>query len=457
MKPRRDAAGALGLVLVLLLALTRGVLLAGLVPPFQGTDEPAYVDYVQRLAESHRFPVPKMRCAPFSEEARAAEAAFGTDLKFRPDRPVPPLLAYAPPSADDPAARATTGCGASAAYPPLYFATAALGYAAVRDAPFLTRVFAARLASVGWMLLTALFAYLLGLWWFGTTRDALLVGILVPSQPMIAFLSSVVSNEAALFTCGTAAFAGIAALHRDGALRRIGLALLGVAAAAGVLAKPTATVYLPVFAGCAGLALGARRPRSWAMISFALAPAAVAQAIWSFVSRPATRDLLAHTALDIDIPTYLSRYVGAERIWRRFGGGQFWLSWGWLDTELTDGYYVALAGCLVLAALGFAIRWRWLERRDRAVAVCTTVAIAYAIVALHVLEYEWLRASGLEFLQGRYLLMLFPLIAVALVTGLRAFRDVFGARIDGAWSLATLLLVVDAAGLARALTRWYGA
>ena len=41
---------------VAFLTFARGVLLAGLIPPFNGPDEPAHFDYVQRLGEDLRLP-----------------------------------------------------------------------------------------------------------------------------------------------------------------------------------------------------------------------------------------------------------------------------------------------------------------------------------------------------------------------------------------------------------------
>jgi hypothetical protein len=451
-------AAHLGLALIVALPLTRGLLLAGFVPPFQGTDEPAHADYVQRLAETRHLPDAHFYCAAYSEESRSLDRALGLPIKFRAERPVPPLAAYTPPSPADPAARATSGCGASSTYPPLYYATAAVAWEAVHDAPFLTRLFAARLASVAWGVLTAIFAYFAGLWWFGSRRDALLLGVIVPAQPMVAFLSSVVNKDAAVFACAAAAFAGIAALQRDASLRRTRLLLLALSTLAGVLSNPSFTVHLPAIAGCAVFALGIRRRAAWTSVAAALAPAAIAQFAWSAYTRDAARELVGGATIDISAWEWLSNHVFVlQRQWSVWGRQQYWLSWGWLDTDVASGYYVALAAIVALAALGFAVTWRSLSPRDRALAVAAAGASVAGIVALHGIELQYLRASGMEFLQGRYILPLFPLQAAALVTGLRALGRRAGAMLDGAWAFAALLLVVNVAGLLRGLVRWYGA
>jgi hypothetical protein len=453
----RAPGSHIGLALVISLALTRGIVIAGFVPPFQGPDEPAHTDYVQRLVETRRLPEARFYCDQlFSPESIAVDRAFGLDLKFRPNRPVPPLAAYAPPRSSDVSSRMTTGCGASSSYPPLYYATAATAYATVHDRPFLQRLFAARLASVGWGILTAVLAYLLGVWWFGAAAHGVLLGIIVPGQPMIAFLSSVVNNDAAVYACATGVFAAIARIRADPD-GRSGFVLLSASALVGVLSKPNFTFYLPVFAACTAVALGVRHRKAWITTTAAFTPAFLGQLAWSVHTRDTARDLFGRTKLDIGVFEWLSRHVLVpERQWVVWAKQQYWMSWGWLDTDLASGYYVALQVTVALAVLGMFLGWRLLDRRDKAIAIAAAGATVYGIVAIHAFEFRYLRATGMEFLQGRYLLIVFPLQAIALVTGLRALSRRFGSSIDGAWAFAMVLLVVDSAAIARGLTRWYG-
>ena len=77
------------------------------------------------------------------------------------------------------------------------------------------------------------------------------------------------------------------------------------------------------------------------------------------------------------------------------------------------------------------------------------------LVEMHLLELLVVRSTGSPLVQGRYLLPLFPLQALAIVIGLRALSLRLGSWMDGAWLLAASLLVVDAASIARALVRYY--
>src|SRR5207237_1411078 len=262
-------AGRLWLGFVACLAVVRGVLLAGLTPPLNGPDEPAHFDYVQRLAEDFRLPVPKSVCAGYSLENRFLTATLNEPIKFRPERPMPPLSAFVPPDPDQPSSRATTGCGPASTYPPLYYATAAAAYRLEHQAPYLQRLFAARLASVGWGIVTACFAFLLGIAWSGRVRDGALLGVIIAAQPMIAHLSAVVNNDAAMVAWATGAFAAVALMSREGGSRRA-FVLFVISTMAGALSKPLFAFILPILGLAVAVALGPRRIGSWLRSAAAL-------------------------------------------------------------------------------------------------------------------------------------------------------------------------------------------
>lgn len=73
----------LAAVLVVGVVLVRGPLLAGLIPPFHGPDEPTHFNYVQRLGEGGTLPVLDIYCTPHSAEAHA----LIRDVLRLPERP----------------------------------------------------------------------------------------------------------------------------------------------------------------------------------------------------------------------------------------------------------------------------------------------------------------------------------------------------------------------------------
>jgi 4-amino-4-deoxy-L-arabinose transferase-like glycosyltransferase len=442
---------AMGVGVVTALALVRGFLLAGLVPPLQGPDEPAHFDNAQRLAEHGRLPEPRRPCDGFSAETRAAERALLDPIKFRPTRPLPPLNSFAAPDPSDPRSRATSGCGPAASYPPLYYVTAAAAYRLAGDGTFFERLFAARLASVAWGALAVAFAFLLGTWWFGRRRDGTMIAVLFLAHPMMAFLSSVVTNDAALFAACTGAFAAIAAAMRF-ERKQPALFLLAACTTAGALTKPTLLILLPVFGACAVAAFGWRRRSTWLRVAAALAPAAVVSVAWS---ASAGTPFDGAVPRPVDVQKFVATFVlDADRlyaVWWKF----FWSSWGWLDANLHPSYYLALAAAVLLSVVGAALSWRTLRPKERGAIAFGAGATAYTMIVLHVMEINVFRLSGSGLIQGRYLLSLFGLQAVALVTGMRGLARAVRTTTDGAWVFAGVLLVTQAAAMTRTLTRYF--
>jgi 4-amino-4-deoxy-L-arabinose transferase-like glycosyltransferase len=445
-----------GLLAVCAFAALRGVVIAAAAPPFVAPDEPAHFDYIQRLGEHRALPhlANGRGCDRFSPEVRALERAALVSIAGRPDRPLPPLAAFDLPDPQDPASRWTTGCGPAEHYPPLYYGSAAIAYVAAERGTLVQRVFAARLASVAWGVLTVGFAFLAGWWWFGRARDALLTGLIVACQPTLAFMSSVVNNDAALFACGSVAFAGIAWARRPGARAR-GLALLAVGCVLGVLTKHTFTVVLPAFALCALASQGVRRPRAWAATALAMTPALLASAAWALFVQRGLRNMANAAPLALPWRKFLAQSVfSSERlyfIWVK----TYWMAWGYVDTFLREPYYQAISTLLALAIVGLAVGWRRLAPDERWLVPVGALSTLYVLAVMYGIEHEVLRHHRMPFVQGRYLLPLLPVHATLLVIGLRALSARLWAPVDAAWMLPAVLLVTDTAALARLLVRYY--
>ncbi len=446
-----------GAVLVAVAALARGIFLAGFFPPMHGPDEDVHFDYVQALAEHGHLPRASPGCSVFSPEVNLLDRQLLDGVAFHPEEPLPPLASLALPDGRDFAQRSTTGCGPAATYPPLAYASAVPFYAAARDGPLLVRTLAVRLASALWGVAGALLAVALGFIFTRSAGDALLLGLLTVAQPMVGFLSAVASPDAALFALSTGSFACIAALHRRPGSSRA-LAALALTATAGVLVKPTFMLFLPVYAAGCAAALGLRRARlrrTVGLTGLAMALPAATALLWSAFIRSAAALQLAPEGSPEGLGHLLRRLLEPDRltwIWHRM----YWMVWGWADTRLRPGYYQALGLTVCLAAGGLVLGWRTLAREERGLVLFGLAATAYGLAALHGLELLVVRRTGGLFVQGRYLLPLFPVHAGMLVVGLRALARRFGAAVDPGWALAGTLVLVDAASFLRVLVRSYG-
>jgi hypothetical protein len=134
----------------------------------------------------------------------------------------------------------------------------------------------------------------------------------------------------------------------------------------------------------------------------------------------------------------------------------YWMSWGWLDTELDDRYYLVLAASVLLAGVGLAAGWGRLEGRSRRWVVLGLGGTLCAMALLYRLELVMMRTTGApRFLQGRYLLPLFPLHALLLALGLRSLSRRAHPAVDGGWMFAALLGLVQAAAVVRTILRYY--
>jgi hypothetical protein len=140
-----------------------------------------------------------------------------------------------------------------------------------------------------------------------------------------------------------------------------------------------------------------------------------------------------------DLPLYDVLIQGA---WGRFG---------WLEVGFPDWVYAVLtavtAAVVVLLLLG-----TWRDRRliDPAVAAFFVLVVLALMVGLHVTEYQ---KGGINFIQGRYLLPVLPLVGLAVA---RALRFLPARRIaQGAGVVLAGLLVLNLFGLGLVLERFY--
>ena len=226
-----------------------GVTWALVNPPWQGPDEDVHFAYVQTLGEQHRLPGGPGRSLS-SAQVDAMSAINNDPIVFFP---------FAKPEwaqrgndrwkertgnlpLDD-----AGGDNTASGYPPAYYLSVTPAYMLAGPTDVVTSLYAVRLLSVVWLLVTTIAAWLLIGELFGRRRELQLVGAAaVGLWPMLDFLSASVNPDSMLYaTWGLTLWLGTRIIRRG----------LSVGQAAG-------------FGACVGLALLVKAP------SIALLPAA---------------------------------------------------------------------------------------------------------------------------------------------------------------------------------------
>jgi 4-amino-4-deoxy-L-arabinose transferase-like glycosyltransferase len=238
-----------------LVATMGGIAWALLVPPFHVPDEPAHFAYTQYLAEAGQVPTNRDGARAYSEEElRALDALRYKQVEVRPDnRPLTNARAQRQLERTLETRyvrRSEGGYSHANGNPPLYYAIELAPYWAVSSGNLLDRLFAMRLLSALLGGLTVLFAFHFLRELLPGTPWAWTVGALaVALQPVFGNISGAVHGDNLLYAASAGVFLMLAICFRRGVTAPRGAAL-GLAAAAGILAKPTMLGLVP------GIAVG---------------------------------------------------------------------------------------------------------------------------------------------------------------------------------------------------------
>ena len=423
-----------------------GIAWALLVPPFQAPDEDSHFAYVQTLAEQHALPGSGPQ--PVSNAVYALVAASGAPVEELGAGPMDmSATVYRTWLAQAPHESQSDGGGANRAsgYPPAYYVLETLGYVlAGPHANIADHLYAVRLMSVVWLLLTTIGVWLLAGELTGRRRELQLVAAAcVGLWPMVTFISASVNPDSLLYAgWAWVLWAGVVILRR-GITPRRAIALAGFTALA-MLTKASSIALLPAvaFVLAVGLWRLGRPIVRRALIGGGLALAVLAVALlvagpghlapggWYSHASAITgigngfniREFLSYVweyylpRLPGQQPHYLDLPVissyPAYQVWVASG----WAAFGWVDVWFPRGIYAlflaitVLVGVTALAKLAYvSFRARHsslLMRQGVPIAVFFALAFVVLLGGLHLSEFE----AGGPFNQGRYL---FPLAGLA--------------------------------------------
>jgi hypothetical protein len=307
-------------------------------------------------------------------------------------------------------------------------------------------------------------------------------GLAAGLQPMFAFISSGVNNDAGLYLVSAALFLAVARLLTRG-LTVGRAATLGLLLALGVLVKTQVIAFAPGVA--VALLIGAWRIRAggawWRPLAAAAGAAllpllvygALGATVWDrpVVDRvgqvtsavgPAARPWQLNEFMSFTWQLYLPRAPNLNDVLPAVPPYDLWFSglvgrFGWLDTTFPDWVY-PVGGVIWLLVAGLAGVALW--RARTALRARGPELLAFALMAAGLAAaiawtgYRDYLASGPGFVQARYLLPLLPLYALFPALAVRAL----GPRHAGVVA-AVLVAGVVAHGLfaqLQVLGRFYG-
>lgn len=414
----RDRAWSLGavrtriLLALLFVAFVKQLVFVVAIPPFQGHDEVAHFGYIWTMETFGRLPTL--------------------------DDNLPVALGdYAEYTLDWPALY-------SANHPPLYYLLARPVYR-LAGPDYLAKLYALRLFSIPFYLLTIWLAYTLAVTLF--PRDtflALTAPAFIAFQPQIGFEGAILNNDMLAICFGALILYLCAAALRRG-LPPWRAVALGVALGLGLLTKATLTAFLPVVALTA---LWRRRPCPWARLreraywreNLPLAAGMVAPAVllplpWYLFMRRTYGDFSAFAAIQA-LQAGWNEPVGTfgemlfSRSFHLMRVHETWGYFGWRLIPLTTADLWIVYGFLLLCGAGlltglvrFLRALRRDPRRTRA-ALDPVVPLGIGLLTLaSLLLYGGMIYFGTYFklTQARYFFPAITAMGLLLLLGLRAF------------------------------------
>ena len=306
------------------------------------------------------------------------------------------------------------------------------------------------------------------------TVGALAAGL----QPMFAFISSGVNNDAGLYLASAALMLALARLLRRGLTARRAAAV-GALLGAGILIKTQLAAYAPAV-GLALLIAAWRAPRGRLRgLGAGIGAGALPLAIYGVLGMTVWDRPLLDRAGDVTVTTAASRPWQLNEqltfLWQEYlprlpfmtdliPGVQPWQLWfkgiigrfGWLDYSFPAWVYPLALGAVTLMALA-ALKHLW-DRRRRVLARAGEIAVfALAagglMLAVGLVSYRWWLFDG-KFEQARYLLPLLPLFALLPALAVRGVGRRYA-------PVAGVVIVAAALGLSilaqlLTLARYYG-
>jgi 4-amino-4-deoxy-L-arabinose transferase-like glycosyltransferase len=227
------------LLLLLTLALVRGVIYASVTYPWQVPDEQGHYEYARLMLDQRQIPASRAESVLLQQEVISSMQTFDwwhfvgqpTPQDLPPDFNADPLLRLSRPQVGD--------------EPPLYYLMPAVGYLFTHNESVELQLYAMRFASALFIVATVWLCYLVAQELFSDNR---LLGIAIPALvallPMFTYIGAGVNNDVGAAAAASWVFLLLARLFRRGATWRRAMWLL-LAVGLALLVKKTNLFLVP--------------------------------------------------------------------------------------------------------------------------------------------------------------------------------------------------------------------
>ncbi|RTE08162.1 DUF2142 domain-containing protein [Paenibacillus whitsoniae] len=430
------------LVLILILALLKGILWSIIIPPFQTPDEPGHFSYVQYLAEQKGLPVrgnnidnsfsPEL--IQFYDFAKTEDIINNKNALFMIDSK----------QEKNTLSRIGTGSNYITSYPPLYYWLASIFYKFFDNLSIEYRFYSVRLFSVLLSLITVWGSYYIGK---KIVPSNVLFPITISSitllQPMYSMVSASVTNDTLMISISVLLLCWLlSCLDELEKITTSKVLLGGVLMGLGLLVKAQ-ILYVSLFCGAILLLFLLLKKielkRIFSLVGILLIPVVVLYGWWAVFSQKHYQSVfgvMGFKPIGFNAHGKLTGYlheifpsvsIGLGRIyniWVRW----VWATFGWLNITFTnDKIYKIIFILILLSSIGVIIsfiRYFVLKHKINSVKIHYVFILCLFwlgnIVFLYMVEFVYYRSSLDTMLQGRYIFTALVPIVVLLVFGLQS-------------------------------------
>lgn len=417
------------LILLLALAMVRGIVYASMVPPWQAPDEPKHFEYVALLQQKGRLVAHEDASLSLQREIISSMKAYDFWRFGHANSPEEASNSFADIWKDSPT---------QLDRPPLYYLAASPFYHLAANGTTEDQLYAVRLFSVLLGVLTVFMTFLAVRTVF--PRDAFMpiaAAAFVAFLPMHTFITSTAnSDNLANLITATLAYA-IAKIFKEGATLKRAAGVL-VLLLAGFWTKRTTLFVLPLMALAVPIYIGRRPRRSfWLPVAgggLALAAAATALALserlqgglqWIVDRYLFNVSMASNLAPFLKHEYTLGGLLGLYSGFSRRVLDSFWAQFGWMNVRLDAQWYDMLAVVALLSLAGLLYYGaRLIARRERLEPWQARTMVLYLLWVLLVVGVAFAQStvyfSPSAFPQGRYLFPALVPIAIYFILGLKS-------------------------------------